>query len=94
MNPIQIKIKQDMPGFEDFFSSRVLLGNINMVVDLGPKRSVHRLIQSLQSMSIERLDYVLLTHIHIDHAGGLFDILEQFPMVKAICHGKRDQASC
>ena len=88
MNPIQIKIKQDMPGFEDFFSSRVLLGNINMVVDLGPKRSVHRLIQSLQSMSIERLDYVLLTHIHIDHAGGLFDILEQFPMVKAICHEK------
>jgi glyoxylase-like metal-dependent hydrolase (beta-lactamase superfamily II) len=38
-------------------------------------------------MEMDRVDLVLLTHIHIDHAGGLADFLERFPMAKVVCHG-------
>jgi glyoxylase-like metal-dependent hydrolase (beta-lactamase superfamily II) len=32
------------------------------------------------------LDYVLLTHIHIDHAGGVGVLLRYFPEAQVICH--------
>jgi glyoxylase-like metal-dependent hydrolase (beta-lactamase superfamily II) len=35
---------------------------------------------------VTRLDYILLTHIHIDHAGGAGALLEEFPTAQVICH--------
>ncbi len=34
------------------------------------------------------LDYVLLTHIHLDHAGGLADIFKAWPETLAVVHEK------
>jgi glyoxylase-like metal-dependent hydrolase (beta-lactamase superfamily II) len=88
MNPILIPIKQDRPGFERFIGSWFCKGDRSVVVDVGPSRSINLLLQSLQEMGIKRVDHVLLTHIHADHAGGLAEFLEVFPMAKVICHPK------
>ena len=40
------------------------------------------------SLGLDRVDYVLITHIHIDHGGALADLLDYYPMAKAICHEK------
>ena len=47
-----------------------------------------KLIDSLAARGIRRVDTVLLTHIHIDHAGGLAEFLHRFPMARAVCHSK------
>ena len=83
-----IEIKQDLPDFNQFIGSWFYRGDINFVVDVGPANSVFRLIDALTEMKIESIDYVFLTHIHIDHAGGLARFLEHFPMAKIICHEK------
>lgn len=83
-----IEIKQKIPGFNQFIGSWLYSGDINFVVDVGPANSVSRLIDALTDMKIENIDYVFLTHIHIDHAGGLARFLEHFPMAKVICHEK------
>ena len=83
-----IEIKQKLPGFNQFIGSWLYRGDINFVVDVGPANSVFRLIDSLTEMKIETIDYIFLTHIHIDHAGGLARFLEHFPMAKVICHEK------
>lgn len=88
MNPVLIEIKQDRPGFNGFIGSWVCLGDINIIIDVGPSNSVNRLIESLITMKMDRVDFILLTHIHIDHAGGLADLLVHFPMAGVICHGK------
>ena len=88
MQPELIEIKQNWPGFDPFIGSWLCRGNPTLVMDVGPSASVHRLIQALQDRGIEKVDYVLLSHIHIDHAGGLADFLEHFPMAKAVCHAK------
>jgi glyoxylase-like metal-dependent hydrolase (beta-lactamase superfamily II) len=77
-----------MPGFDRFIGSWVYQGDISFVVDVGPSNSVDRLTRALSDMGITRLDYVLLTHIHVDHAGGLGRILEHFPMARVVCHEK------
>jgi glyoxylase-like metal-dependent hydrolase (beta-lactamase superfamily II) len=83
-----IEIEQHLPGFNQFIGSWFYRGDINFVVDVGPANSVFRLIDALTEMKIGTIDYVFLTHIHIDHAGGLAQFLEHFPMAKVICHEK------
>ena len=73
-----IEIKQEIPGFNHFIGSWVYKGPINFVVDVGPASSVDKLIETLAEMGMDRVDYVLLTHIHMDHAGGIARFLECF----------------
>ena len=88
MHPVLIEIPQDRPGFDRFIGSWLCPFDKTMVVDVGPSRSLPKLIDSLTSRGIHRVDYVLLTHIHMDHAGGLAEFLDHFPEARAVCHGK------
>lgn len=86
MNPILIELIPDMPGFDRFIGAWVCPGRENVLVDVGPSSAVDRLITGLKTMGVERVNTVLLTHIHLDHAGGLGTFLEHYPMAKVICH--------
>jgi len=88
MRELLIEIKQDMPGFNPFFGSWVCRDGINFLVDVGPANTANRLIDSLVLLGLEKVDYILLTHIHIDHGGALADLLDYYPMAKVICHEK------
>jgi glyoxylase-like metal-dependent hydrolase (beta-lactamase superfamily II) len=83
-----IEIEQDLQGFNSFLGSWLCKDEHTVVVDVGPANTAGRLIRSLVSKGVERVDYVLLTHIHIDHAGGLADLLDYYPMAKVVCHEK------
>jgi glyoxylase-like metal-dependent hydrolase (beta-lactamase superfamily II) len=83
-----VEVKQRIPGFDQFIGSWVYHGEINFVVDVGPANSVSELVQTLLQMNVKGIDYVLLTHIHIDHAGGLGQFLEHFPKARVVCHEK------
>jgi len=83
-----IEIKQALPGFNRFIGSWVCQDDLNILIDVGPASTADHLLQSLRSAGLDRVDYVLLTHIHLDHAGGLAGVLEKYPMAKVICHEK------
>jgi glyoxylase-like metal-dependent hydrolase (beta-lactamase superfamily II) len=88
MREIFLPIKQDIPGFNPFFGSWVCQGELNIMVDVGPANTAGCLVDSLTAMGLERLDYVLLTHIHIDHGGALAGVLARYPEARVICHNK------
>jgi len=88
MEPELIEIKQDRPGFDRFIGSWLCPFDKTMVIDVGPSRSLPKLIAALTARGVHRVDYVLLTHIHMDHAGGLAEFLDHFPMARAVCHSK------
>lgn len=76
-----------MVGFRRFISSWLYRGDdFTLVVDPGPLSTIPRLVDTLRESGVKRLDYVLLTHIHIDHAGGAGALLEEFPDAAVICH--------
>lgn len=81
-----LEISQKLPGFDGFIGSWVYQGDRNLLVDVGPANSASRLIDALVGMGLDRVDYILLTHVHIDHAGGLAACLEHFPMARVVCH--------
>lgn len=76
-----------LEGFRRFISSWLCRGDgFTLLVDPGPLSTIPLLIDTLRAHGVERLDYVLLTHIHIDHAGGTGALLQAFPEAVAICH--------
>lgn len=83
---VLLDIPQDLPGFNGFIGSWVHQGDKNLLVDVGPANSAARLMDALTGMGLDRVDYILLTHVHIDHAGGLASCLQHYPMAQVVCH--------
>ena len=57
-------------------------------VDTGTTHSVPMLLDALEQKNIpvDYVDYILLTHIHLDHAGGAGALLEHLPNAKVVVH--------
>ena len=87
-SPFLITLPQPYPGLEQFIGSWVIPGPPTLVVDPGPRASVNLLVDELHSRGIDRVDYLLLSHIHIDHAGGLGPFLARFPQARAVAHAE------
>jgi len=83
-----LEIRQERPGFNGFIGSWLCRGRLNLLVDVGPANGAENLLSSLRERNIERIDYVLLTHIHLDHAGALASIVEAYPMARVIAHAR------
>ena len=58
------------------------------IVDPGPPSTVDCLIAGLEKRGLARLDFILLTHVHLDHAGCTAGILARWPEAKVVCHEK------
>lgn len=91
INPVSndlylITLLPPIPGFDDFIGCWLYRGNISFIVDPGPSVTSRALASALQELKISRLDYIFLTHIHIDHAGGVGNIAALFPESPIVCH--------
>ena len=82
-----IPLDQDLPGFRSFIGSWLYKGEKTFLVDVGPAATIPRLFNALDQSEVESLDAILLTHIHIDHAGGIGDFISRFPDTPVVCHG-------
>ena len=82
-----VNLDQNIEGFRNFISSWIYTpDDLVLIVDPGPSSTIPVLEQALLELGIRRVDYILLTHIHIDHAGGTGLLLESFPEAKVNCH--------
>ncbi len=54
-------------------------GSHGILIDTGHPGMSRHLLQRLSTLGVEQLDYLILTHLHPDHAGGYFRLREQFP---------------
>ncbi|HET7780466.1 MAG TPA: MBL fold metallo-hydrolase [Rudaea sp.] len=57
-------------------------------VDTGTNYSVPRLLAELETkrIPVDAVDYVILTHVHLDHAGGAGLLMQQLPNARAVIH--------
>ena len=59
-------------------------------IDCGTSLTVARLLSVLQDCNLDVTDveYVIPTHIHLDHAGGAGVLMQKFPNAKLVVHPK------
>lgn len=62
-----------------------------MLVDTGnldpPGRDARRIAAVAQKAGVKRIDYLLITHYHIDHVGGVPVLAQLLPITNFIDHG-------
>jgi glyoxylase-like metal-dependent hydrolase (beta-lactamase superfamily II) len=62
-------------------------------IDTGPNLAVPRLLQGLDDarLSPEQVKWVILTHVHLDHAGGAGLLMESLPNALLLVHPRGAQ---
>jgi glyoxylase-like metal-dependent hydrolase (beta-lactamase superfamily II) len=76
-----------LTGYRRFISCWLSRGDgPTFVVDPGPAATAPVLIERLRALGIDHLDFILLTHIHLDHGGATAPLLEAFGGARVVCH--------
>lgn len=82
--PVVIDTK--MHGRTAITAAHLLQGEQTALVETGPKSSVHNVLGALEARRVETLDWIVVTHIHLDHAGAAGTIARRFPEAKVAVH--------
>jgi glyoxylase-like metal-dependent hydrolase (beta-lactamase superfamily II) len=73
-------------GRRGVLGTYLIRGERSAVIDPGPAPLVPGVIEALEATGVTHLDYILLTHIHLDHAAGCWKLLEAYPEAIVHCH--------
>jgi len=81
-------IDVETAGINNFIASYVLRGKEIAIVETGPTSSVPNLLSGLEKLDVEPEDvaYVAISHIHLDHGGGVGTLLKSLPRAKVVVH--------
>jgi glyoxylase-like metal-dependent hydrolase (beta-lactamase superfamily II) len=79
-----------MTGEPDFNAVYVLDGDEPALVETGPGADLPLVLEALEALGIgpEDLAHVVVTHIHLDHAGGAGSLAERFPGATIWAHDR------
>lgn len=83
-----IPLPQKMPGFDRFITAWLIGGERTYLIDPGPAVTIGLLASILADLGVRGLDAILLTHIHIDHSGGIGDLVARYPDTPVVCHAR------
>ncbi len=66
----------------------VVHGGRAALIDSGTTHSVPQVLVALQQLGVARdaVDWLFLTHVHLDHAGGAGALLRELPRARAVLH--------
>jgi len=66
----------------------VACGSRAVIVDTGPNSAVPLILAALTELGIGRdaVEYLFLTHVHLDHAGGAGALMRELPRAAAVLH--------
>jgi glyoxylase-like metal-dependent hydrolase (beta-lactamase superfamily II) len=58
------------------------------LIDTGPATSAAAVLEGIKALGIksEEVEYILITHIHLDHSGGVGTILKNMPRAMVVAH--------
>lgn len=69
-------------------SHLIVQDNRAALIDVGSNFSVPHLLNDLaaQQIPVENVDYVIVTHVHLDHAGGAGKLIQALPNARLVVH--------
>lgn len=77
-----------MGGFDSITAAYLLRTERPALVETGAARSAQRVVDAVAALGVgpDDLATIVVTHIHLDHAGGVGDLAEAFPRAEIVVH--------
>ena len=81
-------VELETGGFKNLICSYVIKGRNPFLVESGPTNSIQNLLTALEQLDVkvDDVEYVAITHVHLDHGGGAGTLLKSLPNAKIIVH--------
>jgi glyoxylase-like metal-dependent hydrolase (beta-lactamase superfamily II) len=95
MEPVTFEVQHGITAIDTFYGGRerytaayLLAAQRPTLVETGPTTSVQPVVAGLDRLGIgaEDLANIVVTHIHLDHAGGVGRLRERFPGATVFVH--------
>jgi glyoxylase-like metal-dependent hydrolase (beta-lactamase superfamily II) len=88
LEPHIFQIDLKPANLSHFIASYAVKGTKVAIVETGPTATIPNLLAGLKEIDVELedVDYVAVSHIHLDHGGGAGALLSHFPKAKLIVH--------
>ena len=85
-----LEIDTLLGGWERVTAGYLVTGPAPVLVETGSQSSVPQLLAALDSLGVaaDELAGIAVTHIHLDHAGGVGDVARAFPNATVYVHEK------
>ena len=82
------QVELETGGFKNLICSYIIKASKITLVESGPTSSVPTLVSGLKELDIrfEDVQYLAITHVHLDHGGGAGSLLKYLPNAKVIVH--------
>ncbi len=82
------KVELQTGGFRNLICSYIFTGKKAILVESGPTSSIPKLMSGLEELHINPKDveYIAITHIHLDHGGGAGTLLKHLPNAQILVH--------
>jgi glyoxylase-like metal-dependent hydrolase (beta-lactamase superfamily II) len=75
-----------LPVMTSPFTVYLIRESAGVVIEPGPAALVPRIQEAMRELGIKDLAYIMPTHIHIDHAGGMGKLAQLYPGAKVLVH--------
>jgi glyoxylase-like metal-dependent hydrolase (beta-lactamase superfamily II) len=77
-------------GYLEFVAAYLFRGEKAAIIDIGPKALVPEVLSAVSQLgvSLPEFEYIILTHIHLDHAGGVGTLIKEMPNAKVVAHSR------
>jgi glyoxylase-like metal-dependent hydrolase (beta-lactamase superfamily II) len=82
------QVELETGGYKNLICSYVIKAPKITLVESGPTSSVPNLISGLEELgiSLDDVQYLAITHVHLDHGGGAGTLLKVLPNAKVLVH--------
>ncbi|UCG83036.1 MAG: MBL fold metallo-hydrolase [Dehalococcoidia bacterium] len=75
-----------IPAMDSIFGAYLIRGEEGIVIEPGPAIAVPAIKDALKRLGIKELAYIIPTHLHIDHAGGIGTLGGLYPHAEVLVH--------
>src|SRR5437773_6207114 len=84
--PLEIYVTDVEGGKNDLW---VTPSGQTVLIDSGSPcaRDVDRIMEVINAAGVKQIDYMITTHYHIDHVGGLQELVKRIPVAHFMDHG-------
>ena len=73
-----------LPGIHGIFAIYFIKDDVSVLIEPGPAALVPTIQAAVKDLELSKLEYIIPTHIHLDHAGGLGKLAQLFPQAKVV----------